>query len=78
MGGMGNLEAAPWTRTAEQCAEDLGTNLSTGLSSAEVAKRREKYGFNELVKEPGTPLWRLVLEQFDDMLVKVMAQRKRA
>ena len=35
-------------------------------------QQRAKYGWNELAKQPGKPLWRLVLEQFDDMLVKVI------
>ena len=31
-----------------------------------------QYGPNELDKEEGTPLWRLVLAQFDDLLVKIL------
>lgn len=46
--------------------------LERGLSTYEVEKRREKYGWNELVKEKGKPLWRLVIEQFDDTLVKIL------
>ncbi len=65
---------APWTRTADQVASDLQVNVQQGLTAAEVDKRRQQYGYNELDKEPGTPLWKLVLEQFDDMLVKVMAE----
>lgn len=59
------------THSAEQVAQALNVDVSTGLSTASVEERRQKYGFNELSKEPGTPLWKLVLEQFDDMLVKV-------
>ncbi|TMW59623.1 hypothetical protein Poli38472_004692 [Pythium oligandrum] len=43
-----------------------------GLSSEAVEKQRAVYGFNELEKEEGTPLWKLVLEQFDDALVKIL------
>lgn len=43
-----------------------------GLTDAAVAKQREIYGFNELEKEESTPLWKLVLEQFDDALVKIL------
>lgn len=43
-----------------------------GLSAAAVEKQRAAFGFNELDKEESTPLWKLVLEQFDDALVKIL------
>lgn len=110
-------EGAPWIATTDETISVLRTSLSQGLSTEEVNRRREKYGTNELQKEPGemffqvavvyhkqagkgvqaelpgdippvgcflllllsgsllpaagTPLWKLVLSQFDDMLVKV-------
>ena len=36
-----------------------------------MTEARETFGHNELTKQPGKPMWKLVLEQFDDMLVKV-------
>jgi hypothetical protein len=63
-------KAAPWTRSAQGALDDLQTSLQ-GLSADEVERRRQQHGFNELQKEPGKPMWRLILEQFDDMLVKV-------
>jgi magnesium-transporting ATPase (P-type) len=62
--------APPWTRSAQGALDDLQTSLQ-GLSAEEVELRRQQHGFNELQKEPGKPMWRLILEQFDDMLVKV-------
>ncbi|XP_058104881.1 calcium-transporting ATPase, endoplasmic reticulum-type [Magnolia sinica] len=61
-----------WSWSVEQCLKEYNVKLERGLSSHEVEKRREKYGWNELVKEKGKPLWRLVLEQFDDVLVKIL------
>jgi magnesium-transporting ATPase (P-type) len=43
-----------------------------GLSDAEVARRRQRFGKNELEKEPGKSMLQLVLEQFDDPLVKIL------
>jgi magnesium-transporting ATPase (P-type) len=40
-----------------------------GLTTAQVAAAREKYGPNELRQGEKTPLWKLVLEQFEDPLV---------
>ncbi len=45
---------------------------SVGLSSAEAASRLARHGRNELEEPPPTPLWKLVLEQFDDLLVKML------
>ncbi|EXB83860.1 Calcium-transporting ATPase, endoplasmic reticulum-type [Morus notabilis] len=61
-----------WSWSVEQCLKEYNVKLEKGLSSYEVEKRRERYGWNELAKEKGKPLWRLVLEQFDDMLVKIL------
>eukprot|EP00884_Botryococcus_braunii_P010612 jgi/Botrbrau1/19552/Bobra.0035s0044.1 len=66
-------EAYPaWCRPIEDVLKYHGVTLSEGLTDEQIAQKREKYGFNELEKQAGKPLWRLVLEQFDDMLVKVL------
>lgn len=66
--------AAPWTLSASEASKALGVDPSKGLSTAEVELRRAAVGANELAREPATPLWKLVLAQFDDMLVKVSAE----
>merc|ERR1712073_290711 len=43
-----------------------------GLSQDQVKKNKEKYGPNELPAEEGKSIWQLVLEQFDDLLVKIL------
>ncbi len=61
-----------WASPVEKVASHHGVDLQEGLTETQVQTQRRRYGFNELVKQPGKPLWRLVLEQFDDMLVKVV------
>ncbi|MFS7942932.1 putative P-type Ca(2+) transporter [Helianthus anomalus] len=61
-----------WSKSVEECLKAYNVKLEKGLSSYDVEKQREIYGFNELKKEKGKPLWRLVFEQFDDMLVKIL------
>lgn len=63
---------AAWSWSVEQCLKEYNVKLEKGLSSDDVEKRRVRYGRNELRKEQGKPLWRLVLEQFDDVLVKTL------
>ena len=66
------LADAPWTQSPNQCAFSFGLDPDVGLNGKQVTKARDKYGFNELAKEDGKPLWKLVLEQFDDALVKIL------
>ncbi|GBF97625.1 calcium-transporting ATPase endoplasmic reticulum-type [Raphidocelis subcapitata] len=49
-----------------------GVDPSRGLGPFEVEQARARYGRNELPAEEGTPLWKLVLKQFDDLLVKIL------
>jgi hypothetical protein len=69
---MGIENQPPWVLTVDETVAQYQTSLQTGLSPDEVQKRAAEYGHNELEKEPATPLWKLVLEQFNDMLVKVL------
>ncbi|XP_020598282.1 calcium-transporting ATPase, endoplasmic reticulum-type isoform X1 [Phalaenopsis equestris] len=61
-----------WSWPVEQCLKEYSVKLEKGLSLYEVEKRRERYGWNELRKEKGKPSWQLILEQFDDVLVKIL------
>lgn len=60
-----------WAHSPEEVAEALDVDPSVGLSDEEVEARREEHGFNELEKPPAPSVWVLILEQFDDTLVKV-------
>ena len=64
--------ATPWAATADKVLKAHKVSTEDGLSDDQVSKLREKYGPNELDKEEGTPLWQLVLDQFDDLLVKIL------
>ncbi|KAL4335774.1 hypothetical protein GQ457_07G033970 [Hibiscus cannabinus] len=61
-----------WARDVKQCEERYKVNRELGLSSAEVEKRRQIYGWNELEKHEGTSLFELILEQFKDTLVRIL------
>ena len=46
--------------------------LTKGLENETVEVKRKACGWNELEKPPSKPIWKLVLEQFDDALVKIL------
>ncbi|XP_035275848.1 sarcoplasmic/endoplasmic reticulum calcium ATPase 2 [Anguilla anguilla] len=60
------------TKTVEEVLGFFCVNESTGLSSEQLRKAREKWGSNELPAEEGKSLWELVLEQFEDLLVRIL------
>lgn len=60
---------------ASTCDEVLAffkTDHKKGLTEKQVLEYQAKYGLNELPPEEGKSLWQLVLEQFDDLLVKIL------
>lgn len=75
---MGAEGYAAWAHSTDEVASHYQVDLQGGLTDAQVAEARERYGTNELEKKPGKALWRLVLEQFDDMLVKVTSAHYRS
>ena len=57
---------------AREVFQQLDSNLETGLTSAEAAKRQERYGSNELKGKPGkSPLLRFLL-QFNQPLLYIL------
>jgi Ca2+-transporting ATPase len=57
---------------APEISSDLNSNLETGLASAEVAKRQEQFGSNELKGKAGkSPLVRFLL-QFNQPLLYIL------
>ncbi|XP_048429289.1 LOW QUALITY PROTEIN: calcium-transporting ATPase 1, endoplasmic reticulum-type [Pyrus x bretschneideri] len=61
-----------WAKDILECEKHFGVNRKLGLGSEDVEKRREKYGSNELEKHEGQSIWSLVLEQFNDTLVRIL------
>ncbi|GAB2214702.1 hypothetical protein Drorol1_Dr00019064 [Drosera rotundifolia] len=66
------LDFAAWAIEAKECEERYGVSRDYGLSSEVVEKRQAKYGFNELDKHEGPSIWRLILDQFNDTLVRIL------
>uniref|UniRef100_A0A3P8ZU55 Calcium-transporting ATPase n=1 Tax=Esox lucius TaxID=8010 RepID=A0A3P8ZU55_ESOLU len=60
------------TKTVEEVYTYFNVNESTGLSLDQVKRQREKWGPNELPAEEGKSLWELVVEQFEDLLVRIL------
>ncbi|XP_072960703.1 calcium-transporting ATPase 1, endoplasmic reticulum-type-like [Typha angustifolia] len=67
-----HLSFPAWARSVQECEAAFKVNAEEGLRPGDVAARREKYGWNELEKHSGPSIWQLVLEQFNDTLVRIL------
>lgn len=63
---------AAWSKDVRECEEKFEVSCEFGLSSEEVEKRRKIYGYNELEKHEGVSIFKLVLDQFNDTLVRIL------
>jgi Ca2+ transporting ATPase len=61
-----------YMKTWEECTSHFQVDEERGLSPSQVEANKKKYGLNELPVEEGKTLWELILEQFDDLLVKIL------
>ncbi|KAG7281138.1 hypothetical protein CRUP_032841, partial [Coryphaenoides rupestris] len=50
----------------------FGVSEETGLSPEQFQSNLAKYGYNELPAEEGKSIWELVVEQFEDLLVRIL------
>ena len=56
----------------EDAAKALETDIHTGLTPKEAARRLEKYGPNELEAQAARSIWDMLLDQFKDVLVLML------
>ncbi|XP_047319901.1 calcium-transporting ATPase 1, endoplasmic reticulum-type-like [Impatiens glandulifera] len=69
----GDKEVYPaWAKDIVECEEKFDVNRGYGLTASEVEKRRLIYGSNELEKHEGPSILRLILDQFNDTLVRIL------
>ena len=60
-----------YNKTVENTLKDLETSFS-GLTTAQVLSRREKFGSNELSEEKKKSVIQVFFEQFKDLLVIIL------
>lgn len=61
-----------WTHSPEDTLKYFGVTKTEGLSNYQVEQNRKKYGRNELPPEEGKSLWEQIVEQFEDLLVRIL------
>lgn len=63
---------AAWMKSEAETLNYFQVNPKTGLSNSQVEANLKKYGPNELPAEEGKSLMQLIIEQFEDLLVRIL------
>ena len=63
---------APWAKSADEVQKFFGVDPNVGLSKEQIREHQKKYGFNELPAEEGKSLMQMIIEQFEDLLVRIL------
>ncbi|KAH7842550.1 hypothetical protein Vadar_006618 [Vaccinium darrowii] len=63
---------AAWAKDVQECEKHYEVTKKSGLSYWEVQNRLKIHGYNELEKHDGPSIWRLILDQFNDTLVRIL------
>lgn len=58
----------PYQLTPEEVAQELETNVDTGLSPAQAGQAFSKYGSNELDGGEGVPIWKVFVKQISNAM----------
>ena len=66
------MEKNWYNLSIEETEKKLETNLNLGLTAEQVAKAREKYGYNELKAQKKKSLFVKFLEQFKDFMIIIL------
>ncbi|KAI8988309.1 SERCA-type calcium-translocating P-type ATPase [Mycotypha africana] len=61
-----------FVKSPEEVCQHFNVDRTKGLNAKQVKEHQAKYGKNELPVEESTPLYKLILEQFQDQLVLIL------
>lgn len=64
----GEIPAAPWAVTTEECLTCLKTSRKTGLTNEQVISRLARFGSNRLIERPPRSAFRVVIDQLKGFL----------
>lgn len=58
----------PYQLSSDEVAQELKTNVETGLSPAQAGQALDKYGSNELDGGEGIPIWKVFVKQVSNAM----------
>lgn len=67
-----NPKGTPHAAEASTVAQSFEVSAEQGLSSSEVTRRRARFGSNELQSVQPRSRWRMLLDQFNNLVVGLL------
>ena len=64
--------AKPWAVEPDAICRELGVEPEAGLNAAEVKRRLERYGNNQLQAVLPRPAWKILVDQFRSLVVGLL------
>jgi len=58
----------PYQLSADEVAQELGTNIETGLSPSQAKQNLDQYGENKLEGGEGVPVWKVFIKQVSNAM----------
>lgn len=55
-------------KEVEECAKEFEEDIEQELSSEEVHRQQQKWGWNEMEKHKRLSVWKLIMDKFKDTL----------
>lgn len=61
-----------WIMNSAKNSSEMRTDITKGLSSADVLVMQNRYGINELTPPKRLPIWRQYLKNFQDPIIRIL------
>jgi Ca2+-transporting ATPase len=65
--------ARPWTLRRDEVAKRFAVDVERGLEDARVQDQRHRWGTNRLKESRRKPAWRILIDQFENLIVLLLA-----
>jgi len=67
------MHKKPWAQSTEEILQEMAASAEDGLSEEEARKRLRKHGKNRIRRQQGRSAWRILTDQFKNLIVFLLA-----
>jgi Ca2+-transporting ATPase len=63
----------PWAENKEKILRSNDVSADTGLTDTQVKERRRQFGYNRLQRKESVSVWQILISQFENLIVLLLA-----